>query len=379
MADESSEVNVANAPVPPIMPPARAKFALLATGQTGCWDTAGAPVPTQGSGQDAAFRSGTPLTGARFIDNHDGTVSDTLTGLVWLQDADAFGEVSWDDALQNALTLAPEPGNPTAPALGDGSKAGDWRLPNIRELLSLLDYGQSDPIVPLQNPFANVRTAIYWTSTTLLGAPIMAWMITLGIGPTVFDIKQGNRSRMWPVRSGPQGSLVAQTGQKVCFDSQNNPIATPKGTGQDGELQSGVPSLPDRFKDNNDGTVTDNATGLLWLKNANPFGSVTWQDALNMCNALKSGDAGLTDGSVAGQWRLPNIREAESLVDYGQEAPCLPAGHPFAATVRPSSYWTSTSVTIEPTEAMFIIYGVGPSIFENKEHPFFAWPVRNRK
>ena len=72
------------------------------------------------------------------------------------------------------------------------------------------------------------------------------------------------------------------------------------------------------------------------------------------------------------------VREMESLIDYNNAGPCLPKGHPFV-DVRPSSYWTSTSVTSAPTEAMFVILGVGPSIFENKEHPFFLWPVRDRR
>ena len=83
----------------------------------------------------------------------------------------------------------------------------------------------------------------------------------------------------------------------------------------------------------------------------------------------------MSDDSQPGDWSLPNIREAESLVDYGMVGPCLPQGHPFD-NVRPSSYWTSTSVAAAPSEAMFIIYGVGPSIFENKQHPFFVWPVK---
>ena len=76
--------------------------------------------------------------------------------------------------------------------------------------------------------------------------------------------------------------------------------------------------------------------------------------------------------------RLPNIKEIESLVDYNNVGPSIadPKTAPFI-NVRPSSYWTSTSVASAPTQAMFIILGVGPVIFENKEHPFFVWPVRN--
>jgi quinol monooxygenase YgiN len=339
------------------------------TGQRRCWNIRGAPIDCTGTGQDGEKQAGVAWPEPRFTDNRDGTVTDNLTGLIWLQDADRFGEVPWEEALTNAKNLAGG-----SRGLTDGSKAGAWRLPTIRELFSLIDYGTADPIIPAGHPFTNVRSSIYWTSTTLAAAPTLAWMMTLGIGPTVFDLKI-NANRMWPVRG--EGARVAQTGQQRCWNTRGVEIPC-AGTGQDGELRAGVAWPTPRFTDNGDGTVTDNLTGLVWLKDANPFGWRTWEQALRDCNDLASGSHGLTDGSVARDWRLPNIREIESLVDYNNAGPCLPTGHPFT-NVRPSSYWTSTSVAAAPTEAMFIILGVGPAIFENKEHPFFVWPVRDRR
>jgi quinol monooxygenase YgiN len=335
------------------------------TGQTHCWDTNGALIPCTGTGQDAEIQAGAPWPTPRFTDNGDGTVTDHLTGLIWLKDADYFGEVTWEQALVHARNLASG-----SAGLSDGSQRGQWRLPNIRELFSLIDYGSAAPILPAGHPFTGVKSAIYWTSTTLTAVPTLAWMMTLGIGPTVFVLKH-NTNRMWPVRG--QGR-VPQTGQTHCWDSNGASIPA-TGTGQDGDIRAGVPWPMPRFLDNGDGTVLDKLTGLIWLKNANPFGFRTWDQALTDCNSLASGSYGLTDGSTPGMWRLPNIKEIESLVDYGRVGPCLPDGHPFV-DVRPSSYWTSTSVAAAPTEAMFIIFGVGPAIFENKEHPFFVWPVR---
>jgi quinol monooxygenase YgiN len=345
------------------------------TGQKQCYSSSGV-IPCAGTGQDGAFRAGASWPHPRFVDNGDGTVTDRLTELIWLKDADRFSEVTWDQALAQARGLAAG-----SCGLTDGSKAGDWRLPTIRELFSLIDYSAADPIIPADHPFTNVRSSIYWTSTTLAAAPSLAWMMTLGIGPTVFDLKI-NANRMWPVRG--KSSRVPRTGQKQCYDPKNPNLVDPfqffpcAGTGQDGEFQPGAPWPNPRFTDNGDGTVTDNLTGLVWLKNANPFGLRTWEQALKDCNSLASGSHGLSDGSKPGDWRLPNIREIESLVDYGSFGPCLPeGGKPFEG-LRPSSYWTSTSVAWAPAEAMFIILGVGPVIFENKEHPFFVWPVRNR-
>jgi hypothetical protein len=63
-----------------------------------------------------------------------------------------------------------------------------------------------------------------------------------------------------------------------------------------------------RLTDNGNGTVTDNLTGLTWLKNANCFGPSSWFDAVAFCKALKNGQCGLADGSNPGDWRLPNIK-----------------------------------------------------------------------
>lgn len=340
------------------------------TGQTKCWSTSGAFVPCTGSGQDGAIQAGTPWPEPRFIDHGNGTVTDRLTELIWLKDADYFREVTWEQALENVRGLANGKGG-----LSDGSKKGSWRLPNIREIQSLIDYSTANPILPAGHPFKNVKPGIYWTSTSLAASPNLAWMMTLGIGPTVFDLKI-NDNRMWPVRD-TGSSRVAKTGQKQCWDGLGKPLADCKGSGQDGETQAGVAPPNPRFADNQDGTVTDRLTGLVWLKNADAFGLRTWDQALAVCNSLAMNPGyGLMDGSRPGDWRLPNIKEAESLVDYNNVGPSIPQGNPFV-NVRPSSYWTSTSVAFAPTQAMFIIYGVGPAIFENKEHPFFVWPVRN--
>jgi hypothetical protein len=87
-------------------------------------------------------------------------------------------------------------------------------------------------------------------------------------------------------------------------------------TGDDGDLKKGVAWPTPRFTDNNNGTVTDNLTGLIWMKNANAFGMRTWAQALSDANGLHDdGINDLKDGSQAGDWRLPNRKELESLVD----------------------------------------------------------------
>ena len=101
--------------------------------------------------------------------------------------------------------------------------------------------------------------------------------------------------------------------------------------------EKGVAWPNPRFTDNGNGTVTDNLTGLIWLKNANCFGAKDWAMALSDANTLNNGECGLTDGSVEGDWRLPNVREMQSLIDC--ERPSLRCQ---AATPSPASSPTPT-------------------------------------
>lgn len=155
-------------------------------------------------------------------------------------------------------------------------------------------------------------------------------------------------------------SLVPKTGQKSCLSCE---YGIP---GDDGDLQKGVPWPCPRFIDNRDGTVTDRLTNLVWLKNMNCFGFITsWYDGLQKVNTLQSGDCGLTDGSVAGDWRTPNKNEIQSLVDIGNiQVPLpnfLPLGHPFT-NVQEGRYWTSSTYAGNYPAEAWALYSYDGSI-----------------
>jgi hypothetical protein len=144
-----------------------------------------------------------------------------------------------------------------------------------------------------------------------------------------------------------------------------------------GSLLIAVWTMPDtypRFLDNLDGTVTDRLTGLIWLKNTDClYGD--WTTALHQAHGLADGACGLTDGSEPGDWRLPNIRELASLIDYQNHLPGLPTGHPFSG-VQSGGYWSST--TAMPRSWAWIVDFDEPDVLgHEKAYPFFySWPVR---
>ena len=132
-----------------------------------------------------------------------------------------------------------------------------------------------------------------------------------------------------------------------------------------------------RFTENGDGTVSDNLTGLIWLQDANCFGTRRWMDALSDANTLADGECGLADNSVASDWRLPTLNELLSLVDYSQASPSLPSGHPFSG-VQSDRYWSSTSFVPTPSTAWCMKYHYPELYADNWADSRRVWPVRGR-
>jgi hypothetical protein len=118
--------------------------------------------------------------------------------------------------------------------------------------------------------------------------------------------------------------------------------------GDDGHLEKGVAWPDPRFTDNQDGTTTDNLTGLVWMRHNFCHHDVTWKEAVELANNLAHGQCNLTDGSSAGDWRLPNIRELESLVDYGHYAPALPLEWDDYFIYWGAYWWSSTTAVANP-------------------------------
>ena len=145
------------------------------------------------------------------------------------------------------------------------------------------------------------------------------------------------------------------------------------------------------FIDNGNGTVTDARTGLVWLKNANPCDYKNWYEAGTYCASLANGQAGLTDGSVAGDWRLPSIEELEGIgtdppITYCIDDPSCTymecpvtwtkPGTPFTG-VQSYYYWSGTSYAYSTDYAWYVYMGNGNVFYISKsDYYVYVWPVR---
>jgi hypothetical protein len=328
----------------------------LNTGQIFCYDTTGRKVACRDTGQDAEEAPGLPWPEPRF-QVLGATVLDRLTGLEWTRKANfADFPQSWPDALEFVGGMNREAWN----------GHGDWRLPNRRELRSLVSYQTRDPALPPSHPFREVFLGWYWSSTTAAINPAFAWYVHLEGGRMFYGGKTELRL-VWPVRGEGNGVLPA-TGQKECFDAAGRTVSCP-GTGQDGEHGKGAP-WPERRFVHREEAVTDRLTGLVWTGSADLARRwTTWEEAFGVVAELNRDRFGHRDS-----WRLPTINELESLVDASRHTPALPAGHPFRDVQE--AYWSSTSSGFEPDWCMALYMHKGAvGVGQKKDENFSVWAV----
>jgi hypothetical protein len=238
-------------------------------------------------------------------------VRDNVTGLIWENKADDGSihdkddSYTWDDAQDDFID-----------ALNSQNFGGhnDWCLPTVKELPSIIDRDRYYPSINTTY-FSNTGSFYgYWSSTTFASNPSSAWAVDFGVGLVGYGKKSDGRIQVRAVRGGQDGTL-------------NN------------------------FVVNWDGTVTDTNTGLVWQQDGSTYN--TWEEALSYCENLTL--AGYND------WRLPNVNELQSIVDYTQYNPSINTTF-FPNTVSssyPSGYWSSTTYVIGPGYAWVVSFDHG--------------------
>jgi len=300
----------------------------LSTDQNTCYGAEGTPVSCEASGQDAEGKSNDTQDDQRFRLDGD-TVFDTRTGLHWSRNANPFEfPYTW----REAFGLIDEMNRSSAHG------RNDWRLPSRRELFSLVSHQHINPALPESHPFHDVFNGYYWTATPCARLPDQAWYVHLG-GARIYRGMQKGAYLAWPV-AGPELKIALHT---------------------------------DRFRVK-DAIVEDRWTGLCWTHTARTSATlVTWEEALKASVALNQDAFG-----GRANWRLPNIRELESLVDLARHSPALPAGHPFEDVQ--DGYWSSTSSVYEARYAWVLYMQDGAvGVGFKRESTFSAWAVTRDK
>ncbi len=377
-------------------------YPINATGQTKSYDEMGEQIKKLKKssalyGQDANYLSGVPMT---FVDNGDGTVTDKNTGLMWQQTPPMEG-MTWAQAKEYCENL-------------EFGGYSDWRLPTLKELFSISNFESGWPYLDME--YFNLssdrisKDEQYWADSKYVGETaegrddaafgvnhvtghIKAYPAGSNMGnrggeqgergqqrPQMQDGEQGERGQQRPPmmadgeqsqqrppmpqdgeqgRQGGQGGQRPQMGQNQGGQRGGQPMGNPMA--KQVRAVRGDIYGENNFVDNGDGTISDIATGLMWAKDDNGEG-VEWIKALPYAEGAKL--AGYSD------WRLPNVKELQSIVDYSR----APSSRGVEAAIDP--IFNCTPFVNEADNDDYGYYWTGTSACFTKGRPFyFAWYV----
>ncbi|WP_320170629.1 DUF1566 domain-containing protein [Maridesulfovibrio sp.] len=301
-------------------------YPIVDSGQEACFNNSRQiSCPDKGDsfyGQDAQYKGNQP----QYRDNGDGTVSDLVTGLMWVK---ARGpQLSWQEAMDGAKDCR----------VGGYT---DWRAPTIKELYSLINFnGWVQCSESSSIPFINTK---------------------------YFDFKFGDTSkgnRIIDCQDWSSTSYVSRTmdGNPTAF-GVNFADGRIKGYGKthrrpmDKKYIRYVRGNPDYGKNifvkRSDGTIEDRATGLIWQK-TDSGRKLNWEQALSYCENLTYG--GRND------WRLPSVKELQSIVDYSRspETTNSAAIDPVFDVTDIESYYYSSTTHLDgpsPRAACYVAFG----------------------
>jgi hypothetical protein len=252
-------------------------------------------------------------TFASSADSGKAWVTDPKTGLQWARCA--VGQVWSGASCQGTPTaLAWQAAGSLAASSTPDGKSG-WRLPNVRELLSLADAGQGGAAID-GTRFPNTAAGAYWSDTPAAMVLGSAWQVDFGSGASLVKPRTGTAAvRLVRDRSAsdPRYQLTHPFTQYVVRVN---------------------------------GEVTDTATGLVWARC--PLGQTFNGGACAGSATMLSQQAAVAAAQQAG-WRLPSAAELETLVDYAKAYPLA-----VNSTVFPSSASEVWSASVRAAQA----YGV---------------------
>ena len=275
-------------------------------------DTGQTDSYTETFGEDHDYLENHPS----YSDNGNGTVFDNNTRLTWQQEDDDIGR-SWFEAESYCTSL---------------SLAGydDWRLPNVKELMSIVSFAINNSAIDTEF-FPNTNAAEYWSSTPYVNNINSAWPVNFSSGLAI----NTNKSSSSFVR---------------CVRGQSDSTI-----------------WPFDYSDIENSITYHSSTHLMWQKEADRVAR-TWEQALTSCQDLTLG--GYED------WRLPNIKELQSINDYNSLNPSIDLI--FLPNTVTSFYWSSTSNADISDNAWGVYFGNGMVHDSDKSSTLYTRCVRNK-
>ncbi|MFA9390976.1 MAG: DUF1566 domain-containing protein [Prolixibacteraceae bacterium] len=273
-------------------------YKIVGTGQSNSYNNSGIiALPTEGQsfyGQNSNHPGNTPI----YKDNGDGTVTDLVTGLMWEKTTDKNGDdtINYYDKSTHSEALA------GATNCRTGGYT-DWRLPTIKEQYSLIMYygAEANPTATSQGtavPFINTNYFAFGygdINSSAHGATSDERLIDAQYATSSIYVSttMNGAATMFGVNYA-DGRIKGYPANKV----KKYYVQYVRGNTDYGK---------NNFIDNKNGTLTDNATGLMWMQNDNGSG-ILWENALKYAEDYTF--AGYSD------WRLPDVKELQGLLDY---------------------------------------------------------------
>ena len=279
-------------------------------------DTGQTTSYTATKGEDADYL----INPMSFTDNGNQTITDNFTGLMW-QKTDG-GEMT----IESATTYC------TALNLGGFN---NWRLPTSHELFLINSYDNVNPALNTTY-FTKTLAEYWWTCDRRADDATLVWVVNAGGG----------------IGAHPKNETVSTGGTKMFHvRAVRNPVAKT------------LPAI--HFKDSGNGTITDNYTGLMWQK-VQSSTAMTWEEALVYAESLTL--AGASD------WRMPNVKELQSLNDEKLFKPSI--DKTFFTGVLSGNFWSSTTLVNATTKAWDINVDYGIVSYNEKSIKEYILCVR---
>lgn len=308
------------------------------------------------TGQDASVLG----AGLKYHDNGDGTITDLNTGLIW-QKAHDFTRRNLADSKKHVKSM-------------DLAGYTDWRLPTIKELYSLANFdgqlikpgddGESKPYIDT-NYFdyeydkKMMFAGQFYSSTVYVKNDIQNFIKHGGLqGVFGFNFSDGH-IKSYETGKFYDGTNIQKSDNMFvpgCF------VRAVRGTTTLYNME---------YIDNKDKTVTDKSTSLMWAKDDSGI-KMNWIEALEYAENSKLG--GYND------WRLPNVKELQSLIDY--EKKDFPAINTefFNTTLKSFKspkdayyFWTSTTQGDFKYTGAYISFAQAWSKKNSKATEYFDW------